>query len=176
NYIAFKVHARNNNLPGTYRNFKRLHPICKKSASYYSRLSKLAYNQQLWSESLKYINSAIKLANKNRVIDFYRYKANVLIKLNKFEEAITCLEYYLETKPSNPFCNYELAECYLSINLPKQAEYYYNISIENLDTKSNNPSLAHAYYKLGLAQLKNKKYTKADKTFSQSIKNDQKLK
>src|SRR5699024_5024095 len=117
NYIAFKVHEKNSNLPGTYRNLKRLHPVYKKSASYYNQLSKLAYNQQLWAESLKYINNAIKLANKNRAIDFYKQKANILIKLNKFEEAITCFEYYLEAKPNNPFCNYELGECYLNLKL-----------------------------------------------------------
>src|SRR5699024_6967340 len=91
NYIALNVHERNSKLPSTYRNLKKLHPVYKKSASYYCQLYKLAYNQQLWEESLKYINNAIKLANKNRVIDFYRHKANVLIKLNKFREAITYL-------------------------------------------------------------------------------------
>src|SRR5699024_9072068 len=176
NYIAFKVHERNSNLPGTYRNLKKLHPVYKKSASYYCQLSKLAYNQQLWKESLKYINNAIKLANKNRVIDFYRHKANVLIKLNKLREAITYLEYYLEAKPSNPFCNYELGECYININLPEQAEHYYNIAIDNLDTESNNPPLAQIYYKLGLTQMKNNKYSESDKTFSKTIKHDQKLK
>src|SRR5699024_10490291 len=168
NYIAIKVHERNSNLPGTYRNLKRLHPVYKKSASYYSQLSKLAYDQQLWAESLKYINNAIKLANKNRAIDFYRHKANTLMKLNGFEEAISCLEDYLEAKPNNPFCNFELGECYLNINLTEQAEYYYNIAIENLDITSKNLPLAEIYYKLGLTQIKNNKYSEADKTFSKA--------
>src|SRR5699024_12166439 len=109
-YAELTNEQRNSHSPGTYRKLRKLHPVYQKSASYYYQLSKLAYNQQLWEESLKYINSAIKLANKNRVIDFYRHKANVLIKLNKFREAITYLEYYLDAKPSNQFCNYELGE------------------------------------------------------------------
>src|SRR5699024_7531543 len=123
---------------GTYRNLKKLHPVYKKSASYYCQLYKLAYNQQLWEESLKYINNAIKLANKNRDIDFYRHKANVLIKLNKFREAITYLEYHLDEKPSKPICSYELRECYLNLNQPEQPDHYYNVAVENLGTKSYN--------------------------------------
>src|SRR5699024_8396581 len=91
-------------------------------------------------------------------------------------EAIRCLEYYLEAKPSNPFCSYKLGECYLNINLSEQAEYYYNIAIENLDTESNNPPLDQIYYKLGLTQMKNNKYAEADKSFSKAIKHDRKLK
>src|SRR5699024_6174541 len=102
--------------------------------------------------------------------------ANTLMKLNGFEEAISCLEDYLEAKPNNPFCNFELGECYLNINLTEQAEYYYNIAIENLDITSKNLPLAEIYYKLGLTQIKNNKYSEADKTFSKAIKHDQKFK
>lgn len=193
-----------------YRNLKKLAPIYKGSPTYHKRLSNLAFRQKLWKQALEHINDAIKLADKNTAIEFYKCKADCLIKIGESAQATSCLdaylranptdsqswlrlaleyfklhhwqesansfEAYLKLQPEDSMASYQLGECYYKLNSPKYAEPHFQQAIKNLDHKCVDQSLAFAYYMLGLMQLMDNKIESAADSFTEAIKQDQKLK
>lgn len=115
-YIALKVYTRNQNTPGMYRNLQKLKPMYKNKPSYYYRLSKLAYQQKMWKQSLDYIDTAIGLSNDNSVTEFHLFKANILIHLGESSKAISCLNKYLATNPTDAQAWSMLANEYMKIS------------------------------------------------------------
>lgn len=111
-YLALKAYTRYGNIQGMYRNLQNLKPIYKKKADYYLRLSKLAYEQKMWKQSLEYIDTAIRLTNNSFVKEYHLLKANNLIHLGKSTKAISSLNNYLSTQPNDARIWYKLANEY----------------------------------------------------------------
>lgn len=164
-YIAFKVHKGNGNLPGAYRNLKKLGPVSRNAPSFHSQLSLLAYRQKLWKESLKHINVAIQLTDENTAIRFKKHKADTLIKLGELEEATSCLESYLSVMPNDAGVQLELASLYTNRRQWQESadsfESYLKLQ----------PKDPFANYKLGNCYLELNRFDRAGIYYKHAIDN-----
>lgn len=170
-YIAVKVYSKRNNIPAMYNNLKRLESVNGKKASYHYQLSKLAYEQEMWTKSLEHINDAIRISSNQTPNKFYLRKANSLIKIGESEKSLTFLEGYLKEEPNNLSVIKKTADQYYKLSQWKNAIEKYKGYLESLPTDSKvNIQLADCYFNV-------KEYQLAEKGYQQAIDNeDKKLK
>src|SRR5699024_5135489 len=142
-YVAYHVYARYHNTQGMYRNLKKLKPIYKNKQKYFCRLSSLAQKQNKWNDALKYINQAIAHTDESATVDLFVSKANILIRLRKFEEAIRCLREYLSAYPQD-------SEALLTLATAYGKNKQWNLAIQSLqDYITNHPTDSKVHVQLG---------------------------
>lgn len=164
-YAALKVYTRYGNVPGMYRNLQKLKPIYKNKPNYYLRLSKLAYQQKLWKQSLTYINTSIDLTNDSSATELYLYKANSLIRLGESAKAIACLYMYVTSHPNDAEGLFTLANEHRKMQQWSEAIDHYQsyLTLNSTDSKASF-QLAECYRKL-------KDYQNAKVHYKHSIHN-----
>lgn len=169
-YVGLRVYTKHGNIPGMYRNLKKLAPIYKRSPSYHSRLSNLAFRQRLWRQSLDHINAAIKLADENTAINFYKCKADCFIKMGESAKATSCLDAYLLSKPNDPQAWFKQATEYTRLRQWQESansfESYLRLQPEDSTAsyqlgecyfKLNDPKHAETHYQQATKNLDHKR-------------------
>src|SRR5690625_3730890 len=169
-YVAFKIYNKRNNLPGMYRNLKRITTF-KDSPAYQNQLAKLSFQRKMWKQSLHHINSAISLSDKDTSIHFYKHKANCFSKLGESEKAVYNLDIYLQENRNDPQAWFQQAEEYFRLQNWQQCansfESYLKLKRED----------SFASYQLGECNFKLNNTKLAELNYQQAAKNlDYKLK
>ncbi len=162
-YVALKIYTKRDNVQGMYHNLKQLKPIYKKNPVYYYRLSKLAYRQKKWKQSLEHINKAIQLAGSNSP-KYRLFKADCLIQLGESAKAVLCLNEYLSANPNDAQTWHKLANEYNQLHQWIEAAKCFE-SYLNLNPKDSKASfqLAECYRNLSDFQQAANNYHQATK-------------
>lgn len=170
-YIAVKVYSKRNNIPAMYNNLKRLESVDGKKPSYHYKLSKLAYEQEMWTKSLDHINDAIRLTSNRAPNEFYLCKANSLIKIGEIEKAISYLDGYLRKDPNDIQVIKKIANQYYKLKQWENAIDKFKLYLKITPADSNTQlQLADCYFYI-------KEYPLAEKYYHQASENrDNKLK
>ncbi len=148
-----------------YRNLKRLAPIYKGSPTYHKRLSILAFRQKLWKQALDHINVAIKLADKNTAIEFYKCKADCLIKIGESAQATSCLDAYLQANPTDSQAWFKQATEYYKLHRWQESANSFGAYLKL------QPEDSIASYQLGECYFKLNSPRYAETHFQQATKN-----
>ncbi len=164
-YAAFKLYIKRGNLSGAYRNLKKLAPVYKRSPAYQNRLSKLAFRQKLWKQSLDHINAVINLTDENTALKLYKRKAECLIKLGESAKAISCLDAYLQVNPNDSHAWFMQANEYTRLQQWEGAANSFEAYLRL------QPEDSIVSYQLGECYFKLNKTRHAEAHFEQTTKN-----
>lgn len=163
-YFAMKVYKKNENIPATYRNLKRLNSLYHKKISYHLELYNLALQQKLWEEALNHINNAFENSKKPYDPKLYEYKANVLVKLKKHLDAIKFYEKYLETNSHNMDNIFKIGELHFKLkNWNSAIKYFEPLMQKNKINLNGKYLLAESYFNI-------KKYDEAEHCYNSILK------
>lgn len=164
-YVALRIYTKRDNVQGMYHNLKQLKPIYKKKPTFYYRLSKLAYRQKKWKQSLDHINIAIQLTGTHSPKEFYLCKSDCLIQLGESAKAVPCLNEYLLGNPTDAQAWHKLANEH---NKLRQWEHAANCFESYLKLS---PKDSRASFQLAECYRKLKDYRHAENNYRQATKN-----